>query len=189
MQQIWPAVPCRVLAQWNHFVQWCSGLTPNFLSPRLPYAVYWRAQLAGDAVSPFPWPQSLCFFSAVWATCGEEIIFLLLSVAFGPSTSISANTRFFVSPSLLCGRFPMFHQLKHLLCIFSLAKWPWPLLPLVAKTSNSVLFIAALFLPFLGISPEIFTFVNWQVLYNISRDGTALTACIFPSVFMARTCS
>lgn len=35
---------------------------------------------------------------------------------------------------------------------------PWPLLPpLGARTANSVLFTAAPFFPFLGISPEIFT--------------------------------
>lgn len=34
-----------------------------------------------------------------------------------------------------------------------------------------------------------FHLCEWQVLYNISRDGTSLTACVFPSVFMAGTCS
>lgn len=124
MQQIWPAVPWRVLAQWNHFVQWCSGLPPNFISPKLPYAVYWRAQLAGGYSVPLPLTPALCIFSTVWATCGEEIYFLCLSVAFGPCTSVSANTRFFVSPSLTGGWFTMSHNLKHLLCVFGLAKWP-----------------------------------------------------------------
>lgn len=60
---------------------------------------------------------------------------------------------------------------------------PWPSLPLlVASRANSDLSTATLFLPFLGISPKIFTFVNWQVLYNVSRDATALTACFFPCV-------
>jgi len=42
---------------------------------------------------------------------------------------------------------------------------PWPLLPLLARTVDSVLFTATLFLPFLDISPEVFTFMNWQLLY------------------------
>lgn len=78
MQQIRPAVPWRVLAQWNHFVRWCSGPAPNFLSPKLPYAVCWRPQLAEGCSVPLPPTPAPGIFSAVWATCGEEIFFLLL---------------------------------------------------------------------------------------------------------------
>lgn len=124
MQQIRPAVPWRVLAQWNRFVQWCSGLAPNFLSPKLPYAAYWRGQLAEGGSVPLTPTPAPGVSSAVWATCGKEIFFLLLYVAFGPHAPVSANTRFFVSSSLPSGWFVVLHHPKHLLCIFGLVKWP-----------------------------------------------------------------
>lgn len=54
MQQIWPAVPWRVLALLNHFAQWCSGLAPNFLSLKLLCAVCWRDFLAREFCIPLP---------------------------------------------------------------------------------------------------------------------------------------
>lgn len=57
MQQIRPAVPWRVLAQWNHFVQWCSGLAPNFLFPKLLMQHTGEVSWLREAVSHLPPPQ------------------------------------------------------------------------------------------------------------------------------------
>lgn len=92
MQQIQPAVPWRVLAQWNHFVQWCSGLAPNFLSPKLPYAWYWRAQLADGCIVPFPPHPSprhvLSSLSHLWR---RNILSVILCWFWTPCISISKH--------------------------------------------------------------------------------------------------
>lgn len=133
MQQIWPAVPWRVLALLNHFAQWCSGLASNFFSLKLLYAVCWRALLAGECcipLPPSPAPTHLLYgLSQLWKRN-------ILSIAFCCFWPVHISVSKY---KVLCVPFPgwwLFHNVaspKTPILYFQLG-WvthhsPWSLLP------------------------------------------------------------
>lgn len=90
---------------------------PKLFFSKLPYSVYWRA-LSGDMLWLSSSPPQPLDISTVWAPCGEEIIFLLLSVSFGSYALVSVNIRFFVS--LTGAWLTMLYCLRHL---FQFSAW------------------------------------------------------------------